>query len=386
MEFFVKLFAQDKADGVYVLQAQKCTAAILFWANEKGALPDWTSFAYIPLDSCGRGRFHFQGGRSVPPEATHVYVRAVHDDFIGYEEGLYEMPINGRRRLVQEEVHLCVMSDLHLSSKTGVLKRAFAMAQGADALLLAGDMTNDGTTRQHELLKQCLEELLPDMQVFSVTGNHDVPRTAEEQGDRHEIWNHLMFQRWLFERMEKGEWQYGPDGAYAASFGDIEIIGLQAVTEKRKFLFEGGKQLEWLNRLLSKTPKARWRIILCHAPLLQHNPKREEGKSPYLNRDKQLQEIVDRHGKIIFISGHTHLSMNNPTGCVEWDAVSSNLYINDASIRPTDLLPGEQMQPAEWKDGTFLDIRISGLDVEIVTRSVSSGKKHARGYYHFILS
>lgn len=86
-------------------------------------------------------------------------------------------------------------------------------------------------------------------------------------------------------------------------------------------------------------------------------------------------------GKCYFISGHTHLSMNNPEGCVEWDAASSNLYINDASIRPTDLLPGEPMQPAEWKEGTVLDLRINSCEVEITTRSVQSGKKHARGYY-----
>lgn len=123
-------------------------------------------------------------------------------------------------------------------------------------------------------------------------------------------------------------------------------------------------------------------MIFCHAPLLHHNPKREvEKNNPYLNRDKELQEIIDRHGKVIFISGHTHLSMNDPIGCVEWDKKLHNLYINDGSIRPTDLLSNEMIQPAEWKSGTLLDLRISGTEVEIMTRSVSDGKKHARGYY-----
>lgn len=86
-------------------------------------------------------------------------------------------------------------------------------------------------------------------------------------------------------------------------------------------------------------------------------------------------------GNVIFISGHTHLSMNDPSGCVEWDAASSNLYINDASIRPTDLLLGEPIQPDEWKDGTMLDVRLNAHEMEITAKSVKNGRKHARGYY-----
>lgn len=167
-----------------------------------------------------KGNSSFAEGVQYPPEATHIYVRAVSDDFMETKEELFEIPLHQRSRTVREEIHICVMSDLHLSSKTVVLRRAFALADGADALLLVGDMTNDGTAKQHELLKQCMEEALPDMRVFSVTGNHDIPRIPPEQEDRQEIRNHLMFQKWLFERMEKSSrphripvnnWKYGPD-------------------------------------------------------------------------------------------------------------------------------------------------------------------------------
>ena len=60
---------------------------------------------------------------------------------------------------------------------------------------------------------------------------------------------------------------------------------------------------------------------------------------------------------------------------------SYNLYVNDGSIRPTDLLSNEIIQPSEWKNGTVLDIRICDAEVEIITRSVRDGKSHARGYY-----
>lgn len=50
---------------------------------------------------------------------------------------------------------------------------------------MVGDMTNDGTAEQHELLKQCLEEVLSDKRVLSVTGNHDIPRIPPKQAGFH---------------------------------------------------------------------------------------------------------------------------------------------------------------------------------------------------------
>lgn len=83
----------------------------------------------------------------------------------------------------------------------------------------------------------------------------------------------------------------------------------------------------------------------CHAPLLAHNPKRSDTK-PYLSRDEHLQKIMDAHGNILFISGHTHISMESPVNCVEHDEARNNIYINDGSVRPTTLLT-EDGRPEE---------------------------------------
>lgn len=168
--------------------------------------------------------------------------------------------------------------------------------------MLPGDLTNDGTKGQFELLMECIQdtvfrrsqfqntgehsrETLHGTKIFPVCGNHDrmafSMQASEEKGQNH----YARFQEWLF-------------------------------------------------------------------------------------------------GNVIFISGHTHLSMNHPEGCVEWDEKHGNLYINDGSVRPTDLLPGEPMQPKEWKEGTWLDITVCDRKVEIITRSVKDGRRHARGYYH----
>ena len=393
-------FEQGKADGIYQLQAPGCAAALLSWADERGALEEWTSFAYIPLDAFGRGSFRFQGGRAIPAEAGYIHVKAVADDLMHWEEMLFPIPDIPEAVSAGQKIRFYAMSDLHLSLKPGLLKAVlshikemFSQMDAASALLLAGDMTNDGIKQQYELLKECLLPVLSRMPVLPVIGNHDMPQIPLESRNRHEIYNYALFQEWIFEKMKESvsddkrktlmeECTMGPDGAYAVSMGSVEIIGLQAVADQRRFVFEEGRQLEWLDRHLSLHQDMCWHLVLCHAPLIYHNPKREYDKNnPYLNRDKQLQKILDSHKRVIFLSGHTHLSMDNPKGCVEWDEKHENVYINDASIRPTDLLPGEAMQPAEWKNGTFLDITICENEVEIVTRSAKDGKKHARGYY-----
>lgn len=398
-------FKQGKADGIYQLQAPGCVSALLSWADEKGALEEWTSFAYIPLDAFGRGSFCFQGGRAIPAEASYIHVRAVADDLMHWEEMLF--PMSGIPEVLPAEgkMRFYAMSDLHLSLKPRLLKTVFlhikemfCQVKDARALLLAGDMTNDGTKQQYDLLKECLLPVLSRMPVFPVIGNHDMPKIPLESRNRQEIYNYALFQEWVFEKMKESgydnerqilmeECTMGPDGAYAVPMGKVEIIGLQAVADQRRFLFEEGRQLDWLDRHLSLHQDMCWHLVLCHAPLLHYNPKREYDKNnPYLNRDKQLQKVLDSHKRVIFLSGHTHLSMDNPKGCVEWDEEHENLYVNDASIRPTDLLPGEAMQSAEWKNGTFLELVISENEVEIITRSAKDGKKHARGYYRINVS
>jgi len=393
MELKVSWREAGMADGDYSLQAPGCAVAILSWADEKGALEDWTSLTCLPLDVCGKGVFHFPGGRAIPPQATHIYVRAVTDDLLHCEEGLFPIAKVQRTEPMEGGICLCVMSDLHLSSKTALLQSAFAAVGDADALLLAGDMTNDGVEKQYELLKECLSAELFGRKVFPVIGNHDMPRVPPEQEDREEIRNYFRFQKWVFENHfggscegkeggPKSGLEAGPDGAYAFRMGVVEIIGLQAVADQRRFCFEDGRQIAWLEDHLALAQEVEWHLILCHAPLLHHNLKREPGRSnPYLDRDKQLQEIVDHCGRVIFIAGHTHLSVNNLQGCVEWDAVHGNLYVNDGSIRPTELFSTEAPQPAEWREGNLLEIRILGKEIELTARSISDGKKHSRGYY-----
>lgn len=76
------------------------------------------------------------------------------------------------------------------------------------------------------------------------------------------------------------EWLQDESGAYSVRLGPVEIIGLNAAGHWRKFLFPEGRQLRFLEERLQKEEAERgrdWRMILCHAPLLAHNPQRKPG-------------------------------------------------------------------------------------------------------------
>lgn len=179
---------------------------------------------------------------------------------------------------------IIAMSDLHLSKKPWQVRKALCMARNAGLVLLVGDLVNDGTPEQMDLMRQCISDVLPETPVLSVAGNHDYPRWPSPMI---RVWDYQALQEWLLIR-QPYPYRLDDSGAYAVRVGNMEVIGLNCVSHWRRFKFVDGTQLKWLEDHLDGSD-AVWHIILCHAPLSAHNPKRNDRK-PYLSRDEQLQE------------------------------------------------------------------------------------------------
>lgn len=371
------------ADGNYHVKAKGCIAASLHWADENGALSDWQPFAYLPIETNGVGMYKMVGGRAIPTAATYVLARAVSADFSSVEECLVPIQKLAERTIEEPMQHFLVMTDLHLSNKPWKVRKALTMAQGYDAVLITGDMTNDGTQEQLELFWDCVTELLPYIPVFAVTGNHDYPKNPLPQ-IQYGICDYPALQQKLLERAEAMGCfcEQDSSGAYVVRMGNVEIFGLNAANHWRRFKFPEGEQLLWLqNHLEASTAKQR--IILCHAPLLAHRPYRQPGDAPYLSMNAKLQQIVDdQQSRIIFISGHTHVSMNCREGCVERDD-RNHVYINAGSIRPTTLKPEEPLQPECWTEGNVVELLLREDGIRIRGISVKDGGSISRGYYRF---
>ena len=366
------------ADGTYCIRAKGCMAATLYWANSQGALPGWTPFAYVPVAPNGVGEFRFTGHRAVPREATHVLSRGVRPDLSTVEETLEPLPTWTPPETGVNGLRLAVITDLHLSSKPGTVRKALCMAGESDVVLCAGDMVNDGLPEQFILFREAVEQTLSGTPLLAVAGNHDYPLNSKMAEC------YPVMQRWLLGRAADMGLACETDdsGAYAVNFRGVDIIGLNVAGPGRKLAFQKEGQLPWLERHLEES-QVPWHIILCHTPLISHNPQREAGDTVYFSRDEHLQEIVDKHKNIIFLSGHTHVSFNCLKGCVDEDRSRNNLYINCGSIRPTTLKPEESLQPKDWTDGNFVRLELTEKQIEVTAISLASGQRISRGHYRF---
>ena len=372
----------DVKKGIYAVRSCKGYLAVsLPWADKRGPLDDWTVFAYVPLDADGNGVFRYTGGRAVPPEATHIYVKGITADFEPAEGFLLKLPSVESPAESGRQLSFLAMSDLHLAAKAGTVCHALRTAKDYPFLLITGDLTDSGWMQTYRRLKWYIQKEAPDLPIFTVAGNHDYYRMPYPVISE-DVWDYASFQEWLRKRnLALGfQWKQDVSGAYVVRMGEVEVIGLSEMTHWRRFISKGGAQIQWLERYLAQS-EARRHIIMCHAPLRAHNAKRTKlTDEPYLLMDKKLQEILDRHGNILFLSGHTHLSPNILQGCVEHDTEHNNIYIDNGSIHPTDML-GESPAPAEWKAGVMTEIRMSPDMTEITMRQHWTGKKIARGYY-----
>lgn len=375
------------AQGKYIVRAKGYILAVLFWGGKDGPLAGWGPFAYVPIDPAGNGCFFFSGKRSIPGGATHVWARCFTHDFSAFEYAAGEIPGKDLpdAAIPEEMVHFSILTDLHLASRPWKIKQALRATESSTVMLL-GDSTNDGRSEQFEAFMACITETIPEKTIFPVPGNHDVLRASCPDGTDG-CRNYAGFQRLLLTRAEQNGYRVAlaPDNrAYSVQLGSLDVIGLQCVTTGRRFMFPEGLQLDWLEEHLSTTPAA-WHIILCHAPMLKHNPNRNDGP-PYMDGNKRLQEILDRTGRIIFLSGHTHVSPNVLTGNGEYSEEYQNIYLDCGSVVATDTSGETGLMSPDWKDGCKTELVVTKDMVEICMSSIDSGIKFPRGYYRFCIT
>ena len=220
-------------------------------------------------------------------------------------------------------MNIGVISDLHLYRKTSRVARALSTlkAQAIDVLLIVGDLADRGTSEQYDLLYDCLQKYLPTVPIFCVTGNHD-----NSALDDH---NYRQFEK----RINPTSTQYVHEsGAFAVRFNEtVDIFGLNPVYHQKVFWFPNrGAQLQFLEDSLAQSP-CKFHIILCHPPLIEHNPQRMAGEKAYIVReqDERLQNLINDTPNAIFISGHTHCP---PT--VE-KCANQVVYVNDGCVCKT---------------------------------------------------
>ena len=243
-----------------------------------------------------------------------------------------------------------IISDLHLYNKSVGVEKALSLLRQVDLILIAGDIADRAQKAQYDILLKSVSEQLSNVPIYCVSGNHDNPARNDT--------NYREFE-------EKINTAYpailDDSGAFYQYVGeDVDIVGLNPTYHQKQFFFSNkGQQLAFLQKQLSVST-AQYHIVLCHPPLIAHNPQRTMEMTPYIamEQDRKLQEIINEKGNIVFVAGHTHFA---PT--VEWDGKCRNLYINNGSICPTTL--NNCSVKTQQGNVTFLKLDVDGVSVVI---------------------
>ncbi len=246
-----------------------------------------------------------------------------------------------------------IISDLHLYKKTVNIERALLALHNVDLLLLVGDIADRGKEKQYDILLKLIKDQFKDRPVYCVSGNHDNP-ARDDTAYR------------MFERKVNYEYLSILDdcGAFYKYINDdFDLMGLNPVYWQKQFFFpDKGRQLDFLREHLRES-SCSYHIVMCHPPLIAHNPQRKKDMPPYMaaEQDKRLQGILDEIGNVILISGHTHIA---PT--VEFEATCNNLYINAGSICPTTKKEGS----GEIQQGNVSLLEISSKGISVIVKGI----------------
>lgn len=260
-------------------------------------------------------------------------------------------------------MRIAAISDIHLFRKTDRICCALKAAAHPDLLLISGDLTDRAQPEQFDLLRSCIQEYLDHVPVYAVMGNHD-----------HLDRDDAAFRS--FEESIHAQTPYALDSSgafYHRICDDVDIIGLNPHYHQKMFFFpEQGKQLRFLASMLEKSDAKR-HIVLCHPPLIAHNPQRSMDMAPYITKeqDARLQSIIDSQRNVILISGHTHMAP-----VVEVDPLRNNIYINNGSICPTTT--GRPQTPTQQGNISILDIDEHGVQISI--KGIHTGKEFYSAY------
>lgn len=251
-------------------------------------------------------------------------------------------------------IRIAIISDLHTVQKgksKRILSEAFSSIteHEADIVLSAGDNVNGGQSGEYETLQASISEHLGGIPFYAALGNHDY-----FANDDHSIASDKARKRFFEDILRKTHLiDVYKNGTYSICFQGIHIIFLDCINNNKNFRFEEETE-KWLESELEKSREEHIHIIVNHLPLAIHNLGRGKRNVQFMAGNNKLQKLIDCYDNIIYISGHTHYSLNSIYPSVEWDE-NGNIYINASSVGNAQAAPEVVSEVRRQTAGLFCD-------------------------------
>jgi 3',5'-cyclic-AMP phosphodiesterase len=159
-----------------------------------------------------------------------------------------------------------------------------SMRPRPDAVLLSGDLADNGTDAEYEQLRELLGPLQAPLYVLP--GNHD---------DRGALRRH-------FDLPGSG----GDPVHYSADLGPMRLVVLDTTRPGEDPGVLDAERLGWLDAELAAAPEAPTLLAMHHPPLVTGVPAWDEIGLPTADR-RALGEVVERHRQVRrLVAGHVH--------------------------------------------------------------------------------
>ncbi len=153
-----------------------------------------------------------------------------------------------------------------------------------DALVLTGDLTQNGTPEEYATVRELLEPLR--LEPHPIPGNHDRRAALRE----------------AFDLPGAGEEHV----SYAVDLGPLRLIALDSIVPGSDGGALDGGRLEWLDAELGRAPEQPTVIAMHHPPFLTAIPGFDEIGLAAAGREG-LAELLGRHPQVLrILAGHVH--------------------------------------------------------------------------------
>ncbi len=235
-------------------------------------------------------------------------------------------------------------SDVHFGAENKpAVAAALAYAQNAkpDLVLVSGDVTQMGRTREFEAAAQWLAAM-PEP-VFVIPGNHDTP-----------YWDLLARLAWPWRRYEQIIKHPAVDHQFQTEALAVRGVNTARAAQLRWNWSKGVIDLDQTRRAaraLSEAPRKALRIIACHHPLIEMDGMPMTGE---VRCGEAAAEIFAAAGVDLVVTGHVHVpfALEIPIG----DRRSHAVGAGTLSLRERGVPAG--FNQIDWDDA---EIRITAM-------------------------
>ncbi len=215
------------------------------------------------------------------------------------------------------------------SETTFAAAQDVAAAESAfDALLLVGDVTENGEPGEYEFMADCFDLMRSKIKRFlPATGNHDVRIRPVGVTAR----RFVSFCRRVGAPAEKGRLYY------STAVNGYAFIVLGTVKSTFEEAALDGAELRWLERELEKAEKGKPIFVLLHQSLKKTHGLPGIWSGPSVSKgdvgpqSDALREILNRYKNVFLLTGHIHAGF----GPQNFDRVGNFHSVNVPSVGVT---------------------------------------------------